>query len=104
MGVRKPSHQANRVTEGVTPELKPERDAALFLGAAVRTLQRWRQEGGGPPFYKVGRKVLYHQADLSAWLADCRRVFTTEAGAGRLEMKASASSRACTARTTPRER
>lgn len=32
-------------------------------------LNQWRHKGMGPPYYKVGRKVLYSGADLNAWLA-----------------------------------
>ncbi len=48
-----------------------EQEAAKFLKVSVRTLQRWRTEppaGGGPRFYKLGRKrVAYRLSDLSAW-------------------------------------
>ena len=48
-----------------------EQEAAEFLKISVRTLQRWRTEppaGGGPRFYKLGRKrVAYRLSDLSAW-------------------------------------
>lgn len=35
-----------------------------------RTLQRWRDAGGGPPFVKMGdRRVVYPVADAEKWLA-----------------------------------
>ncbi len=59
---------------GTTAPCEPfvvEQEAAKFLKVSVRTLQRWRTEppaGGGPRFYKLGRKrVAYRLSDLSAW-------------------------------------
>jgi transcriptional regulator with XRE-family HTH domain len=34
-----------------------------------RTLEKWRQDGSGPPFIKLDRKVLYDTAAADAWLA-----------------------------------
>ena len=45
------------------------RDAARTLKHSVRTLERWRVSGGGPRFVKAGRRVLYRECDLEAWLA-----------------------------------
>lgn len=42
-------------------------------------LAQWRHKGIGPAFYRLGRKILYHGADLNAWAAACR----VEAGAER---------------------
>lgn len=30
-------------------------------------LAQWRHKGMGPPFYKLGRKVVYRGADLNVW-------------------------------------
>jgi hypothetical protein len=49
--------------------LLSQRDAALALKVSVRTLERWRVNGGGPLFVKYGRKVGYRDCDLEAWLA-----------------------------------
>jgi predicted DNA-binding transcriptional regulator AlpA len=36
-----------------------------------RTAQRWRAEGGGPPFVRLGkRRIAYRVADVEAWLAE----------------------------------
>lgn len=47
--------------------------AALYLNLSTATLEAYRakpgRSGGGPPFARVGRKVLYRVADLDAWLA-----------------------------------
>jgi integrase len=41
--------------------------AAAVLGNTVGTLQTWRWMGVGPPFRKIGRRVVYAHADLEAW-------------------------------------
>jgi predicted DNA-binding transcriptional regulator AlpA len=58
------------------------RAAASRLGLAVQTLARWRVEGGGPPFLKLGGSVRYDLSDLDAWLDAQRRRHTAEAGSG----------------------
>jgi predicted site-specific integrase-resolvase len=57
--------------------LTPE-EAGRFIGAAVQTMARWRCEGGGPPFIRVGRKIMYAAEDLTAWM-NARRMASTSA-------------------------
>ena len=47
--------------------LRPKEVATLGI-AAVQTLARWRHEGKGPPFIKVGRQVRYPAGALRAWI------------------------------------
>ncbi len=56
--------------------------AALRLGLARATLAKYRVVGGGPPFVKLGAKVLYPEPDLAAWLAAKPRQFSTSDGDG----------------------
>jgi hypothetical protein len=35
---------------------------------------------GGPPFTKLGRRVVYQKADLDAWLAQGKRTSTSDPG------------------------
>lgn len=43
-------------------------EAAEYLGLAPATLAKMRMRGDGPPFVKVGhRLVAYREADLVAW-------------------------------------
>lgn len=57
-------------------EIKSEylstKDAAQYLGLAVRTLEGWRLQGGGPRFIKLmgGKKakVRYTREQLDAWM------------------------------------
>ena len=48
--------------------------AAQFLGLSARTLQRFRQEGTGPQFIRMGvRRLVYSRADLVAWMEGHRQ-------------------------------
>lgn len=41
--------------------------AAHHLGVTVRTLERMRQRGDGPPVRRHGRSIRYHVDDLDSW-------------------------------------
>jgi hypothetical protein len=43
-----------------------------YLGMATQTLAKLRWSGDSPPFFKIGRRVLYDQTDLATWL-DARK-------------------------------
>ncbi len=55
-------------------------EAAGFLAISPRTLEKWAVTGDGPPFYKLGGRVLYEQSDLEAWIASKRRISTSDPG------------------------
>lgn len=44
-----------------------------------RTLQRWRLEGIGPKYLKLGKLVRYRQSALDEYLVSCERSSTSEA-------------------------
>ncbi len=44
--------------------------AAEYLGLSPATLETLRSRGGGPPFVKLGRRVVYRQGDLDLWLEE----------------------------------
>ena len=59
------------------PEQSPQpyiddRELARRTGIAAKTWQRWRGESEGPPYSKLGRRVLYRWADVEAWIANRR--------------------------------
>jgi predicted DNA-binding transcriptional regulator AlpA len=61
-----------------------ERDAGKYLGGertpvSQRTLQRWRLEGVGPKFLKLGRLVRYRKSDLDRWADAQLRTSTSQA-------------------------
>jgi predicted DNA-binding transcriptional regulator AlpA len=45
-----------------------ESRVAAMLGYSLRTLQRWRTEGKGPPSTKIGRKPFYELTELQKWM------------------------------------
>ncbi len=62
--------------------LYDEEAAGKYIGGASspispRTLQRWRLEGVGPTFVKLGRLVRYRQSDLEAFLDERARTSTS---------------------------
>jgi hypothetical protein len=55
--------------------------AAAYLGLSESTLEKGRISGYGPPFRKLGRRVLYAIGDLDTWADSCRRQSTSEVAA-----------------------
>jgi excisionase family DNA binding protein len=50
-------------------ELLTTAEAAKYLRISIDTLKNWRRRKTGPPFKRVGdRLVAYRKADLDAWL------------------------------------
>lgn len=49
--------------------LLDQREAASVLRISQRTLERLRVSGNGPPFCKLGRRVLYRRSDTENWIA-----------------------------------
>jgi hypothetical protein len=50
------------------------REAAVYLGVSVSMLNRWRCDlPGGPPYIKVGARILYDGTDLDRFAAARRR-------------------------------
>lgn len=54
-------------------------EAAEFLGVSCGFLNKRRMTPGGPPFVKIGGRVLYDPADLTAWVQAQKRCFTSDA-------------------------
>ena len=51
------------------------------------TLARWRIQGCGPAYRKFGRRVVYAQADLTAWAEAQRRASTSAQGDGQKDQQ-----------------
>lgn len=48
--------------------------AARTLGVSVRALETWRAQGAGPPYVRIGhRLVRYRRETLRVWVAQCER-------------------------------
>lgn len=45
-----------------------EREAAEILGVSAQTLRRRRSRARGPRYFKIGRHVVYREADVAAYL------------------------------------
>ena len=61
----------------LTEPLLPTRRAAELLGGlSVRTLERWRVEGRGPRYVRIGGRVMYDPRDLAEFAARGARVST----------------------------
>lgn len=42
--------------------------ASEYLGIPAGTLARWRVEGSGPAYFKLGLRVRYEKAALDEWM------------------------------------
>lgn len=59
-------------------------EAAVYVGLSASTLEKLRLTGLGPPYYKAGRRICVYEArDLDQWLAERRRLSTSDVGAKR---------------------
>ena len=58
------------------PEHFSEKLLARHWGLSHRTLERWRHNGSGPEFLKIGGRIIYRRADIQTYEAARRR--TTE--------------------------
>ena len=55
------------------PEHLSEKLLARRWGLSHRTLERWRHDGHGPAYLKIGGRVVYQRADIEAFEATRRR-------------------------------
>ncbi len=52
------------------PEVVRPAEAASLLSVSLSLLKKWRVQGGGPRFVRLGgRAIGYRRADLSDWIA-----------------------------------
>ena len=63
----------------VIASLLTTKQAAAMLKMSPRTLEHWREIGGGPPFLKVGRAVRYDHQAIGGYLAGRTCQNTSEA-------------------------
>jgi len=54
------------------------REAAQYARMGYSTLNKMRTHGGGPPFVRPSRRVLYATKDLDAWLEARKQRSTSE--------------------------
>jgi predicted site-specific integrase-resolvase len=48
--------------------LMSERELSRYLNLSLRTVQRWRYEGTGPPVLWAHNRPRYRKADVDEWL------------------------------------
>lgn len=53
-------------------ELLTTEEVAKLARTSTDTVRYWRHVGKGPRSFKVGRRVLYDQADVQSWLDDAK--------------------------------
>jgi len=53
------------------------RATAKRLAIALPTLAKMRLSGGGPPYLRIGGKVLYDEADVERFIAERPRLKST---------------------------
>lgn len=53
-----------------------ETEAANLLRVSLMTVRRWRRQGTGPIFRKLGRSVRYRPSDVADFIAGTGRMTT----------------------------
>lgn len=53
-------------------------EAAKYVGLSVSFMNVKRVRGDGPPYIKLGRRVVYDRADLDLWLESRKRLSTSQ--------------------------
>ena len=59
-------------------QLYNEKETAKLLSLSVKTLQRYRYNGGGPIYIKIGKSVRYKESDIEKYVSERIRYITTE--------------------------
>jgi predicted DNA-binding transcriptional regulator AlpA len=62
-------------------KLNSVEEAADKIGMSVSTLNKWRVAGFGPKFVKLGKRVLYRDEDLEAFITAGIRSSTSQESA-----------------------
>ena len=63
----------NLTQTGLLAEHLSEHQAAAELQQSLRTVRLWRQQGRGPSWLKIGRRVFYSRTALLNWIASLER-------------------------------
>lgn len=74
-GTRQPS--AGQKTAPAPVRHLDQSEVARRLKLSPRTLEKWRWEGRGPRYLKLGRRVVYRLADIQAFEAERLRESTS---------------------------
>jgi hypothetical protein len=71
------------MTPNFPEPLITEGEAATILRVSLTSLRRWRRQGSGPVYRKLGRTVRYRPNDLSEFVASAGRISTSGTGSAR---------------------
>ena len=74
---RRSAEQIQLVGAGVSTRHLNQRELAERLNISPRTLERWRWLGEGPPFLKIGGRVVYRLQDIERYETEQLRDSTT---------------------------
>jgi hypothetical protein len=66
----------------ISPRYLRTAEAARYLSLSPRTLEKHRTYGTGPAYRKIGGRLVYAVADLSAWADIGTRTSTSDPGVG----------------------
>ncbi len=54
-----------------TPILESEKQLSARLGIGLKVLQKWRLNGDGPPWYRIGPQLIrYKRFEVDQWVID----------------------------------
>ena len=72
-------HQHSITSGSAVPRYLRVRQVADLTTLSTATLNKFRVTGGGPPFKKLGKAVIYRQDEVLAWLEERPSVASTSA-------------------------
>lgn len=67
----------------VSQRLLNERQVAASCAISVLTLRKWRSQGRGPRYIKIGTLVRYRPAEVDAWIRRHEALDAAEVGVAR---------------------
>lgn len=67
------SRMSDSLTDLDPFEMWDEVELSARTGFHVRKIQRWRKDGGGPPFILEGKKPRYRAVSVLRWLEACEQ-------------------------------
>jgi hypothetical protein len=60
-----------------------EKELAIEIGRSVRHIKRWRTQGLGPPFCRIGRTPVYRVEAVRDWIRSHEKQMPREAVRGK---------------------
>jgi hypothetical protein len=57
-----------RKQSDILSEYLTKEDLAAQLNRSIRSLDRWALNGDGPPYVRIGRRILYRREAILEWL------------------------------------